>query len=177
MKIMGVDPGLADTGVGIVHGKNLSVAGYACGQITTDPKTPLAQRLSHIHAEIQSVLKSQNPDLMVLEDAFSLARYPKSGIMLGRVSGVILLAAHQYGIPAIEIPVREAKQVLTGNGAATKSQLESTVRRILNIHKPIRPFHQSDALALSLLGLFRYSSGLTFQSLRIGSIPNASVCG
>jgi crossover junction endodeoxyribonuclease RuvC len=93
---------------------------------------------------------------MIVEEAFSLEKYPKSGITLGKVSGVILLAGQQAGIPVTEIPVREAKKILTGNGSADKSQLEMAVRRFLGIPGCIRPFHASDALALALIGLFRH---------------------
>jgi crossover junction endodeoxyribonuclease RuvC len=95
---------------------------------------------------------------MVVEDVFSLQKYPKSGINLGKVSGVVLLAGCQLGIPVMEVAVREAKQILSGNGKASKSQLERTVRQLLKHHEPIRPYHASDALALALIGLYRCSS-------------------
>ncbi len=92
---------------------------------------------------------------MVVEDVFSLEKYPKSGITLGKVTGAILLAGCEVKIPVIEIPVREAKKVLTGSGRASKVQLERAVRHFLNTDKPIKPHHASDALALALIGLFR----------------------
>jgi crossover junction endodeoxyribonuclease RuvC len=95
---------------------------------------------------------------MVVEDVFSLNNYPTSGILLGKVSGVILLAGFQAGIPVAEVAVREAKKILTGNGRASKEQLEKAVRRQLNLKNPIRPFHASDALGLAMIGLFRYGS-------------------
>jgi crossover junction endodeoxyribonuclease RuvC len=100
-------------------------------------------------------LKVEKPDLMVIEDVFSLKQYPKSGIILGQVSGVILLAGMQIGLTALEVPVREAKKVLTGNGNATKIQLEKSVRNLLKLPSPIRPLHASDALGLALIGLYR----------------------
>lgn len=93
---------------------------------------------------------------MVIEDVFSLQKYPKSGITLGKVTGVILLAGYQVDVPVTEVPVREAKQVLTGNGNASKMQLERAVRHFLNLTTPIKPYHASDALGLALIGLFRY---------------------
>ena len=93
----------------------------------------------------------------MVEDIFSLEKYPRSGITLGKVCGVILLAAHHVGTDVIEIPVREAKQVLTGNGNASKIQLEMAVRQALGRSDPIRPNHASDALGLALIGLFRYA--------------------
>jgi crossover junction endodeoxyribonuclease RuvC len=155
MKVLGIDPGLADTGVGIVHGTGLSVQGFAFGSITTSAKADQPKRLETIYTRLQGLLRREMPDLMVVEDVFSLEKYPKSGIVLGKVTGVILLAGCHINVPIQEIPVREAKQVLTGNGNATKAQLEKAVRHLLNLQNPIRPFHASDALGLALIGLFR----------------------
>ena len=94
---------------------------------------------------------------MVVEDVFSLAKYPKSGIGLGQVAGVVMLAGCRAGVSSIEIPVREAKKVLTGNGSASKIQLEESVRHRLNHKTPIRPYHASDAVGLALIGYYRYN--------------------
>ena len=93
---------------------------------------------------------------MIVEDIFSSDKFPKSAIMLGKVTGVILLAGSKCDIPVIEIPVREAKQALTGNGNATKAQLEQSVRHVLNLSNSIKSFHASDAMALAIMGLFRF---------------------
>ena len=93
---------------------------------------------------------------MVVEDVFSLAKYPKSGITLGQVTGVAMLAGWQAGVSSVEVPVREAKQVLTGNGNASKMQLEESVRHRLKHQTPIRPYHASDAMGLALIGFYRY---------------------
>ncbi len=155
MKVIGIDPGLAATGVGIVRGKWRRIAGYAFGCIHTPANTPLPDRLNQIFSKLLLILKDEKPDLMVVEDVFSLERYPKAGIILGKATGVILLAGCQTGMPINEIPVREAKQVLTGNGNASKKQLEKSVRCMLNLNTPIKPFHASDAMALALIGLLR----------------------
>jgi crossover junction endodeoxyribonuclease RuvC len=156
MKVLGIDPGLADTGIGIVCGSGLDVRGYAYGNISTSKDTPVAQRLDRIYTRICRVLTDEKPDLMVLEDVFSLEKYPQSGIVLGKVCGVLLLACTRAGVPLNEVPVRQAKQILTGNGKATKAQLERAVRSTLGAMAPIRPFHASDALGLALIGLFRH---------------------
>ena len=103
---------------------------------------------------------------MVVEDIFSLQKYPKSGITLGKVTGIILLAGNQLDLPVIEVQVREAKQVLTGNGNASKMQLEKAVRHFLNLTTPIRPYHASDALGLALIGLYRYQDALKTQTMK-----------
>lgn len=156
--VIGVDPGLAGTGVGLVTGQGMTISQYSFGSITTRKTDPITVRLSLIYEKIKTIIQEQNPDLMVVEEAFSLDRYPKSGILLGKVVGGIILAAAHCNIPVVEIPVRESKKILSGNGNAGKEQLEMAVRRYLGHDKPIRPFHASDALALALIGLFRYGA-------------------
>ncbi|MEW6671404.1 MAG: crossover junction endodeoxyribonuclease RuvC [Thermodesulfobacteriota bacterium] len=160
-KIIGIDPGLADTGIGIISGKGLKVAGYSFGSIQTPKNISMAHRLDQIFSKIVLILQEEKPDFMVVEDVFSLQKFPKSGINLGKVAGVILLAGCRERVPAVEISVREAKQILTGNGNASKAQLEKAVRHLLKATNPIKPDHASDAVALALIGLFRSHEGLT----------------
>ncbi len=156
IKIIGIDPGLSATGIGIVSGNGSTLKGYSFGSINTSKNNSLPNRLDHIFSKLLQILKDENPDLMVVEDVFSLEKYPKSGITLGQVSGVVMLAGHRIGVSSVEVPVREAKQVLTGNGNARKQQLEEAVRHRLKHKTPIRPFHASDALGLALIGFYRY---------------------
>ena len=153
--IIGIDPGLAETGIGIVEGTGLKVERYSFGSIQTPKSSSLSNRLAQIFSELLLKLKNVRPDLMVVEDIFSLPRYPKSGLNLGKVIGVILLAGSQQNIPTVEVPVREAKKILTGNGNADKRQLEKAVRNLLKLAAPIKPDHASDAMALALIGLYR----------------------
>ena len=162
-KIIGIDPGLSATGVGIVRGNGLRVVGYSFGSITTSKAISLPARLDHIFSKLLYILRNENPDLMVVEDVFSLGRYPKSGIMLGQVTGIVLLAGQHAGVQSVDISVREAKQVLTGNGNASKRQLEEAVRQQLDHNGPIRPYHASDALGLALIGFFRYKDKLNLK--------------
>jgi crossover junction endodeoxyribonuclease RuvC len=156
VKIIGIDPGLAATGIGIVSGLGPRIDSYSFGSIQTSKNASLPNRLDKIFSKLLQLLKSEKADLMVIEDVYSLTRYPKSGLLLGQVTGVIQLAGFHAGVSAIEVPVREAKQILTGNGNADKKQLEKAVRNQLNHKLPIRPTHASDALGLALIGLYRY---------------------
>ena len=160
VKIIGIDPGLSATGIGIVSGQKSKIDSYSFGCIHTTQTTPLPGRLDKIFSKLYQLLKSENPDLMVIEDVYSLSRYPKSGIVLGQVTGVIQLAGVHAAVPALELAVREAKQILTGNGNASKSQLEKAVRHCLNHKTRIKPVHASDATGLALIGLYRYHDGL-----------------
>lgn len=155
MKIIGIDPGLASTGIGIVEGAGTDIREYAFGGIDTKSGIPLPARLDRIYSVLRSILDKESPELMVVEDIFSLNVYPKSGITLGKVTGVVLLAGHRANVPVTRISVREAKRILTGNGNADKSQLELCVRHVLKEKARIKPYHASDALALALIGLYR----------------------
>lgn len=156
IKCLGIDPGLAETGIGIVSGHQFDIESYAFGSISTPKEMPLPARLTLIHDNIRSLIESEKPDLIVVEDIFSLGQYPKSGITLGKVTGVILLASAKSGTDVLEIPVREAKKILTGNGNAGKPQLEAAVRHLLKHPEPIKPDHASDAIALAIIGQIRY---------------------
>ncbi len=156
LKVLGIDPGLADTGVGIVEGEKNGIGHYSFGTIQTSSKQPLPHRLNHIFSSLTDLVAAERPDLMVVEDVFSLKEYPASGITLGQVTGIILLAGYRAGVDVISVTVREAKQIITGSGRAGKKQMAEAVRRIVNHAEPIRPDHASDALALAIIGLFRY---------------------
>lgn len=160
LKVIGIDPGLAATGIGIVKGAGLHVEGYSFGTIRTAKTFSLPHRLEKIFSKLLGVLQDEKPDLMVIEDIFSLQRYPMSGLNLGKVSGVILLAGCREHVPSVEVAVREVKQILTGNGNARKEQLEKAVRNLLKSPVAIRPDHASDALALAIIGLFRHKNYL-----------------
>ncbi|TWI71780.1 crossover junction endodeoxyribonuclease RuvC [Desulfobotulus alkaliphilus] len=154
--ILGVDPGLAKTGIGLVRGMGTRISSYAFGCIETSKEAALPERLNKIYGQVSDLLLAEKPDLMVVEDIFSLREYPRSGILLGKVTGVLLVAGCQQGVFVREVAVREAKKVLTGSGSASKNQLERAVRHALGHEGPIRPDHASDALALALIGLFRF---------------------
>jgi len=160
VKTIGIDPGLAGTGVGIVKGIGLKVDSYSFSSVATSKSESLPNRLERIYTSLLEILRFERPDKMIVEEIFSLGKYPKSAIVLGKVVGVVLLAGQQLDIPVTEVSVREAKQILTGNGNASKQQLEKSVRRMLKVEKPIRPYHISDALGLALIGLFRYNQNL-----------------
>jgi crossover junction endodeoxyribonuclease RuvC len=122
--------------------------------------------------KIGQVLADEKPDLMVLEDVFSLEKYPKSGIVLGKVCGVLLLAGTQSGVPLTEVPVRQAKQILTGNGKATKEQLERAVRSTLCAPIAHPALSCIGCIGIGLIGLFRHNPAISHsmfaETSRIG---------
>ena len=131
---------------------------YAFGSISTKADETVPCRLDKIYTKTLELINEQKPDIVIIEDIYSLAKYPGSGIMLGKVSGVIILAAHKAGLKIEEIPVREVKKIISGNGNADKYQMERAMRHQLKHSTPIRPFHASDALGLALTGYYRYKN-------------------
>ena len=140
----------------MIEGWARQIDRYSFGSISTDAKDATPDRLDQIYRKTNAFLLEQQPDMVVIEDIYSLDKYPGSGIMLGKVSGVLILAAFNAKVKIHEVSVKEVKKVVSGNGGADKYQVERAVRHLLNHHEPIRPFHASDALGLALTGLFRY---------------------
>jgi len=155
LKVIGIDPGLAGTGLGVVSGDGDIPVQYAFGSIGTDKKQPLCRRLDYIYARTLDFLAQEKPDLVVIEDIFTLNKFPRSGVLLGKVAGVLMVAAFRAGASVEEISVREAKKLVSGSGSADKFQVEKSVRNLLNHGQQIRPFHASDALALAISGYYR----------------------
>lgn len=155
IKVIGIDPGLSGTGIGVIKGDKNNITGYSFGSISTNSKDSIACRLHTIYSKTLAFLKEQKPDFLVVEDIYSLEKYPNSGIILGKVAGVLLVAAYEVNLCVKEISVKQAKKIISGSGNADKFQIEKTVRNLLNHDSPIRPFHASDALALALTGYYR----------------------
>ncbi len=155
MKAIGIDPGLAMTGFGVVEA--LARGGKACdwGAIRTEPSSPVPFRLRTIYDEIHGLLKKWSPGLVALEEVFVLKQFPKAAIQLGEVRGVIYLAAQEMGIPVIDLKPTEVKSALTGSGRADKEQMKKAIRQILRIEDSVGSSHAGDALALALTGLSR----------------------
>ena len=155
MKAMGIDPGLAMTGFGVVE--TLSRGGKACdwGTIRTEAGCPVPIRLKTIYDELKMLLEKWRPSLLVLEEVFVSKQFPKAAIQLGEVRGVIHLAAQEMDVPVAEVRPTEVKSALTGSGRADKEQMKKAIRQILRIENPVTSSHAGDALALALTGLSR----------------------
>jgi len=157
VKAIGIDPGLAMTGFGIVEA--LPRGGKACdwGAIRTESNRPMSFRLKIIYDGIRELIEKWKPNLLAMEEVFVLKQFPKAAIQLGEVRGVIFLAAQEKDIPLVEIRPTEVKSALTGSGRADKKQMERAIRQLLKIEGSLGSSHAGDALALALTGLSRSS--------------------
>lgn len=158
MIILGLDPGLANTGFGAISCTRSSSSLLKCGHIKTSPKEHISTRLFQIHSDINHLIRTLHPELVAIENVFSLVRYPKAGILLGGVLGIIYLSVFQNNVPMIEITAKEVKNSLVGHGGADKRQVKETIKDLLNL-SDLKSFHASDALAVALTAFYRKGGG------------------
>ncbi|MCX8111137.1 MAG: crossover junction endodeoxyribonuclease RuvC [Syntrophorhabdaceae bacterium] len=158
MIILGLDPGLASTGFGLIRFNNNQPTLLKCGYIKTYQKDHISIRLLQIYEDIISLIKEAMPDIIAVENVFSLVRYPRAGILLGSVLGVIYLIVSTNNIKLLEVTPKEIKNALIGYGNADKRQIKKMIQHSLNINK-IESFHAADALAVALTAFYRIDKG------------------
>lgn len=151
MFVMGIDPGLSATGYGLVEAGHPPVARLA-GVIRTDTTATMAERLQELFMGLTQVLEETRPDAVALETVFT-NRNLQTAISVGRASGVALLAAARAGVPVSEYAPTAVKSAVTGDGAATKNQIQAMVARLLRLTDPPKPADAADALAIALCHL------------------------
>jgi crossover junction endodeoxyribonuclease RuvC len=149
MIIMGIDPGLASTGYGVVEKKEGQLRSLGFGGIVTSSRQPLSSRLDKIYTEVRELIDSYHPDLLVLEELFFNTN-ARSAMVVGQARGGIILAAAHAGVGVEEYTPLQVKQTLVGHGRADKRQVEYMVRTLLRIEGDIGSSHASDALALAI---------------------------
>jgi len=153
MIILGIDPGTAVTGYGVIEVKNNSVSWVDCGIIATDAKSPLPERLQSIHSAIEQCLTRHGPERVAIEQAF-YAKNVHTTLLLGHARGVLMLAAQNAGALIAEYSPREIKKAVTGNGNAEKSQVEYMVRMLLSPPAVSLRSDAYDALAVALCDFY-----------------------
>ena len=148
--ILGVDPGLNITGYGIIAASGGKVRLIDAGTIRTISSAPLTPRLVELYEGIARVIESYHPEVMGLEKIYSHYRHPATAIIMGHARGVLCLAAGLKGIRVESLPASRVKKAVTGNGRASKIQVNGMVRRIFGIKEELKPVDVSDALAVAL---------------------------
>lgn len=149
MKILGIDPGYAIVGYGVVEYKNSSFTTLDYGAITTHKDTPFNKRLLQIYNEYMAVLKRHNPDAVAVEQLF-FTNNQKTGIDVAQARGLILLGAEQMNIPSFEYTPLQVKQAVVGYGRAEKAQVMEMTKRLLKLDKVPKPDDTADALAIAI---------------------------
>jgi crossover junction endodeoxyribonuclease RuvC len=147
--ILGIDPGLANTGWGVISRKRSGCTALAYGCITTAASEDLAQRLASIHREIIEVIERYGPDACAIETVW-FGVNARSAFATGQARGVAVLATANAAVPIAEYPPAVIKSIVTGSGAADKDQVTYMVRTLLALDHDPRPDHAADALAIAL---------------------------
>ena len=164
MRILGIDPGIATVGFGLVDSERGRMKYVACGVISTPAKTSLSSRLELIYNDLNQLFDAFKPDVISVEELFFNTNIT-TGIAVAHGRGVILLAAQKAGIPIYEYTPLQVKQAVVGYGRAEKKQVIDMVRRLLNMPSPPKPDDAADAVALAICHA-RSSTSLLSQNGR-----------
>jgi crossover junction endodeoxyribonuclease RuvC len=150
---LGVDPGTAVTGYGVVWSDGAGDPRLLeCGVVRTQTSSDLSTRLLNIYEGISEVIRRHSPDCMSVENAF-YSRNVRTTLVLGHARGVVLLAARLNGLDVFEYPPAEIKKALVGTGAATKEQVQFMVATLLRLRSAPSPSDAADAVAAALAHL------------------------
>ena len=161
MRILGIDPGIATIGFGLVEAGKNNFALIKCGVITTPAHTPLSDRLSQIYDDMCGILDLFKPEAVAIEELFFNTNIT-TGISVAHGRGVILLACRQHGVKIYEYTPLQVKQSVVGYGRAEKTQVMDMVKRLCKLPAPPKPDDAADAVALALCHA-RSSTSLLFR--------------
>ena len=160
MLVLGIDPGTANTGYGVVRGDGPGVPVLVeCGVIRTRARDPLPARLREIFEGVQELIERHRPDALSVEDVF-YARNVRTTVVLGHARGVILLAGQQAGVEIFEFPPAEIKKAVVGHGGATKTQVQFMLTRLLRLKSVPSPSDAADGVAAALTCVMGMGKGV-----------------
>lgn len=146
---LGIDPGTAITGYGLVEGRGDRLRLVECGIISTPAGEPLPRRLQTIHASLTHLITKHRPDSAAVEELF-FSRNARTALVVGHARGVALLAAAMEGLPLFEYTPLQVKQAVTGYGRADKVQVQAMVRVLLGLETAPQPDDAADAVAVAI---------------------------
>ena len=149
MRILGIDPGIATIGFGVVDSDSRSHKLIKCGVITTPAHTSLSSRLEQIYDDMCGLLDMFKPDAVSIEELFFNTNIT-TGIAVAHGRGIILLSGYQAGLQIYEYTPLQVKQAVVGYGRADKKQVMDMVRRILSLQAVPKPDDAADAVAIAL---------------------------
>ena len=149
MIILGIDPGLATTGFGVIKKEKGILSAIDYGVIRTPAKTELASRLKLISADLKSIIKKYKPEATAIEKLF-FAKNVKTALDVGQARGVALLEIMNAGLSPYEFTPLQVKQAITGYGRADKQQIQKMVQTILKLKNIPKPDDAADALAIAI---------------------------
>lgn len=149
MRIIGIDPGTATTGFGVIEFEKGRYRFLDAGVITTPPSQPMPERLLQLHTDLSQLLRETRPETAAIELLF-FGTNVTTAITVGQARGVALLALQSANLPIAEYNPMQIKQAVTGYGAAKKPQIQEMVRMLLNLPTIPKPDDAADALAIAI---------------------------
>ena len=174
MIVMGIDPGAANTGFGVVRTVNDRLVALDGGVIETAPSMAAEERLAVIHRSLSELIDWHEPKAMALEDLF-FGKNVASALNVGEARGVTLLAAAKHTVPCFDYTPQAVKKAVCGSGSADKGQVQRMVATLLGLPEPPAPDHAADAFAVAIChagtaGARRAVS--QFGQPRVGTTPS-----
>ncbi len=150
MDVCGVDPGLGLSGYAVLRAGPDGIRVLDAGVCRTSAKQPLETRLAQLEADFAELFAQHAPAVVAVEKLYAHYKHPRTAVIMGHVRGVILAAAARLGVPVCGYPATQIKRFLTGNGQASKRQVQQAVMRELNLSVRPEPPDVADALAVAL---------------------------
>jgi crossover junction endodeoxyribonuclease RuvC len=147
--VLGIDPGTAHTGFGVVFARGRKLGALAGGTIDTAAGQPLERRLTHIHARVRALIDEHEPAAVAVEDLY-FGQNSSSALAVGQARGAVLLAAGMAQVPCFAYTPQQIKQAVCGSGRAAKDQVQRMVGALLALPEPPEPDHAADALAVAI---------------------------
>ena len=151
-RVVGIDPGLNITGYGVIELSGRSDDGVIveAGAIRTDAKADMSARIEQIYNGVVEVLGEFKADLVAVEKLYAHYKHPRTAILMGHARGTVLLAAQQAGVTVMNLAATQVKKSVTGNGHASKLQVQRAVQAIWKLPELPEPPDVADALAIAL---------------------------
>jgi crossover junction endodeoxyribonuclease RuvC len=147
--VLGIDPGTAHTGYGVVLTRGRRLAAVDGGVVATRALEPLERRLARIHARICDLISEHRPDALAIEELF-FGQNVRTAFAVGQARGVVLLSASMAGVPCFSYTPQAVKLAVCGTGGAAKEQVQRMVAALLALPAPPEPDHAADALAVAI---------------------------
>lgn len=154
MRILGIDPGLITTGYGLIDTKQEHFTLVEAGIIKTSSKQKIQERVDKVYKSLNELVTQFFPDVLVLEKLYSHYRHPTTAILMGHIRGVVCLVCGEKHIPLVSYPSTRIKKAITGQGHASKFQIQRMVQNFLSLKDMPRPDDVADALAVALSHAF-----------------------
>jgi len=150
LRILGIDPGLTNTGYGLIEVDGQDYTVVEGGVVRTKSGVPMEQRLFMIYSAIRDVIQEFNPHAVAIEDLHSHARFVKTAILLGHARGVAVMAAGEADVPVFNYQPTRAKNIVTGSGRADKEQVKAAVSTHLRAPDVAKNEHVADAFSIAI---------------------------